>query len=117
MVSYRGFDTKYITMQCLIAEPDDIKIGDFVKLTNDGDVKLAANGEAFIGVVVAVRDTYYTIQVSGYAEISYMGNVPTMYTKFAVGKRGIITVDTTATTPLYRVIWVDKNENRAGILL
>lgn len=117
MVSFKGFDTKYITMQCLVVEPDELKIGDFVKITNDGDVKLAGNGEAFFGIVVAVRDTYYTIQVSGYAEIAYAGTVPTMYSKFAVGSRGVATTDTTVTAPLCRVVWVDRNNNRAGILL
>ena len=46
MVSYKGFDTKYITMQCVNAMPDKINVGDFVKINENGNVFLADIGKA-----------------------------------------------------------------------
>lgn len=81
MVSYKGFDTKYITMQCVNAKPDNIKVGDFVKVNENGDVFLADVGEAFIGIVVGINDNYYTVQTSGYCEVRFAAETLPMYAR------------------------------------
>ncbi len=117
MVSYNGFDTKYITMQCVNAQPDDIKVGDFVKVSENGDVFLADVGKPFIGVVVGVSENYYTVQTSGYCEIEFVGETLPMYARLTLNKRGVLQTGTGTDAPLRKVLWVNKSENHAGIIL
>ncbi|WP_297131017.1 hypothetical protein [uncultured Eubacterium sp.] len=119
MISYNGFDTKYITMEGLYDDPKRLKIGDFVKVTDEGTVDLADPNKPFFGMVVGNNDNYYTVQVSGYAEIDFAGAGLPMYARLIVNKRGTLqnSTSTTYDAPLRKVIWVDKNENRAGVIL
>lgn len=117
MVSYKGFDTKYITMQCVNAKPDNIKVGDFVKVNENGDVFLADIGKAFIGIVVGINDNYYTVQISGYCEVRFAGETLPMYARLTVNQRGIVQVGTGTDAPLRKVVWVDRVENHAGVIL
>lgn len=117
MVSYKGFDTKYITMQCVNAVPEKIKVGDFVKVDENGDALLADIGKAFIGIVVGVNDNYYTVQTSGYCEVRFAGETLPMYARLTVNQRGIVQVGTGTDAPLRKVLWVDRVENHAGIIL
>ncbi len=117
MVSYNGFDTKYITMQCINSTPDDIKVGDFVKTSENGDVFLADAGKPFFGVVVGVNENYYTVQISGYYEAQYVGDTLPMFSRLVMNKRGILQISTGTDAPLRKVLWVNKDENRAGIIL
>ncbi|MDO4363687.1 MAG: hypothetical protein Q4C99_04095 [Clostridia bacterium] len=117
MVSYNGFDTKYITMQCINSQPDDIKVGDFVKVNDTGDALLAEAGKTFIGVVVGVNENYYTVQIGGYCEVQFAGETLPMYARLTINKRGVVQVGTGTDAPFRKVLWVDKSENRAGIIL
>ena len=117
MVSYKGFDTKYITMQCVNAMPHKINVGDFVKINENGNVFLAEAGEAFIGIVVGINDNYYTVQTSGYCEVRFAGETLPMYARLTLNQRGIVQVGTGTDAPLRKVLWVDRSDNRAGVIL
>ena len=118
MVSYKGFDVKCITMTCLNPEPDKIEVGDYVTADQSGNALLAQEGKPFVGVVVAVKDNYYTVQVSGYYEIKYVGEALPVYARLVANKRKILqNGGSTAAAPYRTVLWVDSVEQRAGILI
>lgn len=118
MVSYKGFDVKCITMTCVDALPDNIEVGDFVTADQSGNAFLAQEGKPFVGVVVAVKDNYYTVQVGGYYEIKYAGEALPVYARLVANKRKILqNGGSTVTAPYRTVLWVDSAEQRAGILL
>lgn len=118
MVSYKGFDVKCITMTCLNPEPEKIEVGDFVTADQSGNALLAQDGKPFVGVVVAVKDNYYTVQVSGYYEIQYAGEALPVYARLVVNRRKILhNGGSTAAAPYRTVLWVDSAEQRAGILI
>ena len=118
MVSYKGFDVKCITMTCLNSEPEKIEVGDYVTADQSGNALLAQEGKPFVGVVVAVKDNYCTVQVSGYYEIQYAGEVLPAYARLVANKRKILqNGGSTAAAPYRTVLWVDSVEQRAGILI
>lgn len=118
MVSYKGFDVKCITMACVDALADNIEVGDFVTADQSGNAFLAQEGKPFVGVVVAVKDNFYTVQVSGYYEIKYAGEALPVYARLVANKRKILqNGGSTVTAPYRTVLWVDSVEQRAGILL
>ena len=118
MVSYKGFDVKCITMTCVDGVPDNIEVGDYVTVDQWGNAFLAQEGKPFVGVVVAVKDNYYTVQVSGYYEINYAGEPLPLYARLVANKRKILqNGGSTAIAPCRTVLWVDSSEQRAGILL
>lgn len=118
MVSYKGFDVKCITMTCVDAVPDNIEVGDFVTADQSGNAFLAQEGKPFVGVVVAVKDNYYTVQVSGYYEIKYVGEALPVYARLVANKRKILQNNaSTGAAPYRTVLWVNSSEHKAGILL
>ena len=118
MVSYKGFDVKCITMTCINAEPDKIEVGDYVTADQSGNALLAQEGKPFVGVVVAVKDNYCTVQVSGYYEIKYVGEALPVYARLVANKRKILQNNaSTGAAPYRTVLWVNSSEHKAGILL
>lgn len=117
MVSYNGFDAKYITMQNTEGGAEDVKIGDFVKVEENGVINLAAAGETFIGIVVGINGDYFTVQVSGYAEVKFEGETLAMYSRLVLNTRGKLQSEATTDAPLRRVLWVDRVERKAGIII
>ncbi|MCI6254289.1 hypothetical protein [Eubacterium coprostanoligenes] len=117
MVSYKGFKTKCITMQAEDMGHCDIKIGDFVRADENGYVILAGVGKPFLGIVVGVNDSFFTVQVSGYAEIKFAGEVLQMYSKLIMNKRGYVQYSANAEAPYVTVLWVSRPDARAGIIL
>ena len=118
MVSYKGFDVKCITMLCAEGAVDEIQVGDFVTADGTGYAYLTQEGKPFVGVVVAVKDNYYTVQVSGYYEIKYVGEALPVYARLVANKRKILqNGGSTAAAPYRTVLWVDSVEQRAGILI
>lgn len=117
MVSYNGFDAKYITMQCLHTIPEKISVGDFVSVNNYGDVILTKGNETFLGIVTAINDGYYTVQVGGYVEVKASGDELPMFSKLVINQNKAVIHSTTVEAPLRRVLWIDKETRRAGIIL
>ena len=96
---------------------DKKKIVPFVKINENGNVFLADIGKAFIGIVVGINDNYYTVQTSGYCEVRFAGETLPMYARLTVNQRGIVQVGTGTDAPLRKVLWVDRSDNRAGVIL
>ncbi|MDO4363443.1 MAG: hypothetical protein Q4C99_02870 [Clostridia bacterium] len=117
MVSYNGFDAKYITMQCLHTIPEKISVGDMVSVNNYGDVIPTKDNTAFLGVVTAINDGYYTVQVGGYVELKASGDDLPMFSRLVINQNKAIMHSTTVDAPFRRVLWYDKNVRRAGIIL
>ena len=117
MISYKGFKTNYITMKARDMSQCDIKIGDFVRADEKGYVILADPGKPFLGIVVGINDSFFTVQVSGYAEIKFSGEVLQMYSKLIMNKRGYVQYSANAEAPYVTVLWVSRPDARAGIRL
>lgn len=117
MVSYNGFDAKYITVQGVALNSENVKIGDFIKIDKNGQATLAEVNKPFLGIVVGINAEYFTVQVSGYIEVRYEGATMPMYSKLVVGGRSSVQNLTSAEVPYRKVVWLDNVNNRAGIIL
>ena len=60
---------------------------------------------------------FFTVQVSGYAEIKFAGEVLQMYSKLIMNKRGYVQYSANAEAPYVTVLWVSRPDARAGIIL
>ena len=86
-VSFQGFHETAATFDV----SGTISEGAPVKLCGNGKVSACAAGESFCGVALAVREGFATVQLGGYALLSYSGTAPTVgYNALAAdGKGGV----------------------------
>lgn len=71
---FTGFNTKEVTLFCNTATD----VGAVVKLYEAGMVTNAGADEKFCGVCTAIRNTYASVVMAGYATATYSGTAPTV---------------------------------------
>ncbi len=111
MIDYTGFDEKVITMKCLYEDiagkPMSMEENDTIKIANDGD--------AFIGFGVAARDGYATVQVGGFAKVKVgEGGINLGRTVIAADGQG--GVSRSAEGNVVKVLYYDSDTQIAGII-
>ncbi|NCB51056.1 MAG: hypothetical protein EOM54_04130 [Clostridia bacterium] len=75
-VSFEGIGENVITFYN--AEEDAAEAGYPVKMSGNGEVSKAAEGEVFIGVARAADDDFAAVQTAGYVKTAYSGTAPTV---------------------------------------
>ena len=73
-VSFQGFHETAATFDV----SGTINEGAPVKLSGNGEVSACSAGDAFCGVALAVRESFATVQLGGYAIVSSTGTAPTV---------------------------------------
>ena len=86
MVSFKG-----IGQWCATFMGAQLQEGSVVKVNANGEAAACENGEAFIGAVICTDGEAATVQLGGFAEVSYSGTAPALgYTGLvADGKGGV----------------------------
>lgn len=117
MVSFNGYNTKVITA---ITEMTKEEVESPITFGNDSRVSAAGDGQDFLGICVAVRDMYCSVQTDGYVELTYQGTAPKYGFVNLVstdGKAVKVAEASKATGVLRRVIKVDEDNKTVGFLL
>lgn len=73
-VSFCGFDEKFLTFKAATG----LTAGEPVKMSANNTVAACSSGDAFIGIAVNVRNGYATVQMGGYATLTYSSTAPTV---------------------------------------
>ena len=73
-VSFQGFHETAATFDVSGA----LSEGTPVKMSGNGEVSACAAGDNFCGAALAVREGLATVQLGGYAVLSYSGTAPTV---------------------------------------
>lgn len=121
-VSFQGYGEQIVTFEAT----EDVKKGNLVKMSANGQVAPCAAGDLFCGVAVGVREGLASVQLAGYitvgnADISAVG-----YQKMAAASATQIkavasasggTSGNTAASREILVLDVDTSAGTAGILL
>lgn len=112
-VSFNGFNETVATFETAT----EIAQGKLVKMSANGKVAVCVADDAFIGVVIKGESDAASVQLGGYARLTYSGtSAPSVgYNKFSSDANGNLTVDTDGKE--YLVIDVDTVAKTAGIML
>lgn len=109
-ICFNGYDEKILTFEA----DSTVKVGMPVKMSGNGKVTLAADGDVFIGVCASVRGDLAGVQLKGYTRLKYSGGVAVGYCKLAASATG---VKSATTGHEYLVLDVDSTSSEAGIIL
>ena len=94
----------------------NLQVGEPCKMSRSSTVIRGAEGDVFIGKVMAVRDNMATIAVKGCTALPYTGNlIPIGYTKLSCDGNGAVC--TNAEGKEYLVIAVDPINHMVTVLL
>jgi hypothetical protein len=112
-ISYNGYN-----VQVLTAENENATIGYPVTLQSNKIIK-ATSGAPFIGVCVAVRGDYASVQTEGYIELSYEGTAPKLgyCSLVSKGNGKVVSADVSTGMKAYKVLKVDTDNCTVGFLL
>lgn len=112
-VSFNGFNETVATFET----ETEIAQGKLVKMSANGTVEACVADDAFIGVTVKSESDAASVQLKGYAKLTYSGtSAPSVgYNKFSSDANGNLTVDTDGKE--YLVIDVDTTAKTVGIML
>ncbi len=113
-LNYKGFNEQVLTFKA----ETDIAIGTLVKITKSDTVAPCVSGDKVIGVVTGKNgNDLVSVQVGGYAEISYASTAPSFgYNAIAANSSKAVKVDATNGVML-KVISIDTTSKIAGIIL
>lgn len=113
MVSYNGFDEKFLTFK-----NTKVQKGDLVAIKNDGVAEKANNSAKFVGVCVDDSHAgYITVQVSGYVELPYTGTMPDInYSAFTSNGNGGVKYENGGSI-IFKVLKIDTAKNIVGFIL
>lgn len=75
-VSFEGIGESVVTFYN--AEENAAEAGCPVKMSGNGEVAKAAEGEAFIGIVRAADTDFAAVQTGGYVKAAYSGGAPSV---------------------------------------
>ena len=90
--------------------------GQVCAMAENGAVAPCADGQVFIGVMEGIRKGYAGVQLHGFAEVAYTGDVPGLgYVKLAANGTGGVKVSDGGRE--YLVVSVDENAMKAIIEL
>ncbi|MBQ7202863.1 MAG: hypothetical protein IJS03_02465 [Eubacterium sp.] len=73
-ISHKGYETKCLTFET----GETITAGELVTVNSLGQAVKTSNGGNFVGVCIAVRNGYASVQVEGYVELPYSGSAPSV---------------------------------------
>ncbi len=114
-ISYKGYNSGTITCEA----GEGLAVGYPVKINDSDKAVPAGNGDTFIGICTAVRGDWASVQVSGYAEIPYSGNISILShlalvadASHKVKEAGVSDVQT-----YYKTLKLDSAKRVIGIIL
>ena len=74
-IAFNGFNENTVTFEA----DSTVVAGCLVKMVDDNKVAAAENGDKFCGVCVNVREGYAAVQLSGYTEVAFSGELSVGY--------------------------------------
>ncbi len=110
-ISFNGFNNNYATFKT----SGTVKAGNAVSLNEDGYCVKSAEGDEVFGFCISARGGYATVQLQGYYEAKYSGDMP----EFGIG---YIVCDANAgVTPAeagtkVKIVKIDEYEETVGII-
>ncbi len=121
-VSFIGYEESLITFKA----SGTIKEGDLVKVSGNGEVAVCEADDVFCGIAVDIRNGYVSVQMKGYAEVSYVETAPDLgYEKLVAGSASAVeavveSTGSSGTTTAGRTVLVvnkDTTNSKVGIIL
>ncbi len=111
-ISFQAVGHEFLTFGCTATD----KEGYPCKMSANGTVTAGASGDAFMGILGAVRDGSARVLFRGYYEIAYSGTAPSLgYAILAADGDGGVKAATTGHE--YLVMNVDTTNGTLGIFL
>lgn len=111
-IRLNGYGVSYATF----AAAEGLEAGALAKLSSNREVTAAGAGEAFIGLVVSVRDHLALVQLAGICTLPYTGEAPAVgYAGLAADGTGGIQAAEGGRQLL--ITAVDSTDNTAEVLL
>ncbi len=109
-ISFKGFNSKALTLPC----SEDVQVGDVVVINQTGICVKANESDNFIGICLAKRGNNAAVQVTGYAELPFTGELVYGVDFLAAnGDNGVASAD----NGVYcRIIKIDNTNNIAGFI-
>lgn len=113
-ISFEGFNNKYATFDA----SSTVSTGKPVKLDDSGKCVRTTDGDMFIGICASLRNGTAGIQLQGYAELDFEGDVPPYgYAKIVCSASGGIRVADVSEDGLpVKVVKVDEDTCKAGFI-
>ena len=113
-ISHEGFNNKLATFKVI----STVSAGRVVSLNSDGKCQKAQDGDPFFGVCSSVRGGFGSIQLQGYAELPATDGTLTYGLNRVVcdGDDGIRLADDGEDAPFVRVVMIDNENSKAGII-
>lgn len=119
-VSFEGIGENVVTFYNTAVAENVVEAGCPVKMSGNGEVAKAADGDAFIGVARAADGDFVAVQTAGYVKMPYSGVVPAVgYVHLASdGNGGVKAEDeSTAVGLKYLVVDVETGAAAVGFIL
>ncbi len=109
MVSFKG-----IGQWCATFMGAQLQEGSVVKVSKNGEAVACESGDGFIGAVICIDGEAATVQLGGFAEVTYTGTAPTLgYVGLAADGKGGVQASESGKT-----YWVvDKDETAQSIMI
>lgn len=101
--SFHGYNECVLTFSCGY----DVEKGSLVTMDSSQKVRVAEDGECFIGVAIAVRDGFAAVQLQGYFEFPAGEDIPVGRTQLVADKYGRVKA-----RPSGIDVWVVVSEER-----
>ena len=83
-VSFHGYNENVLTFECT----GDVHSGSLVTMDSSQKVRVADDGECFIGVALSVRDGFAAVQLQGYFELKTDEDIPVGRTRLVASRFG-----------------------------
>ncbi len=113
-VSFQGYNNNYATFKISGA----VKTGNPVSLNSDGLCVKGGSGDALFGFCTTVRGSYATVQLQGYYESEFSGDVPEYgLNRFVYDSDGGVSIADDSDVAAYvKVVKVDEDNSLVGFI-
>ncbi len=111
-INFNGYNENIVTM--LSDETlTDSDSGVVVTIKEDGTASKASSGDAILGVAVAVRDGYVSVQTTGFVKVSTETKIACGLKTLASNGKGGVAVNSSGR----QIFVIESDDSHAGILL
>lgn len=83
-ISFHGYNENVLTFECT----GDVQRGSLVTMDSSQKVRVAKDGECFLGVALGVRDGFAAVQLQGYCELKADEDIPVGRTRLVASRFG-----------------------------
>ncbi len=113
-ISYRGYEANTITFEA----GEGLAIGMPVTVGATGAAVPADEDDYFIGICTAIRNEWASVQTSGYTEVAYSGDAPSLgLSALTADGEGAVKAGEEGSLALYKVLKTDTAAGTVGFIL